>query len=309
MKRSILISLLLLIMLVPLVANTEENTNVAESESLALSSTEESQVITGNEESSTPLELLSEQPPQREEGLSPSKEVVIIPGGNTTVSGVNGYIVIPSAEPVPGGKGTSISTGYSGIFSTDVYAHIPFVQLGFSDLAEVSLAVDIDTKSDLLLNAKWRFSHRNDTSLAVGIVGQLIDVATAKDLAAQLYFASTFSSSIMDFPSKTTVLLGYTFHKDLNTNIDFGIAFQTPFFPSAFKDKVFFLLDFGNVSYSISPSAGDAENRGLVNVGLRMAPLKVLDSVYLTADMRALDLFDHKGRALSLGFTLAFRPD
>ncbi|MBI9094972.1 MAG: hypothetical protein JEY71_08840 [Sphaerochaeta sp.] len=246
--------------------------------------------------------------PQNEE-LSFGKDVGIIPAGNTTVSGVNGYIVIPSAEPVPGGKGTSITTGYSGIFSTDVYAHVPFVQLGFSDMAEVSLAVDIDTKSDLLLNVKWRFSHRNGTSLAVGIVGQLIDVANAKDLAAQLYFASTFFSSIMDFPSKTTVLLGYTFHKDLNTNIDFGIAFQTPFFPSAFKEKVFFLLDFGNVSYSISPSAGDAENRGLVNVGLRMVPLKVLNSVYLTADIRALDLFDHKGRALSLGFSLAFRPD
>jgi hypothetical protein len=178
-------------------------------------------------------------------------------------------------------------------------------------MAEVSLAVDIDpeTVTDLLLNAKWRFSHRAETSIAMGIVGQLIDVADAKELAAQLYFASTFTSSIMDFPSKTTVLLGYTFHKDLNTNIDFGIAFQTPFFPATFKEKVDFLLDFGNVSYSVNPSAGDAGDRGLVNVGLRLLPLKVLNAVYLTADIRALDLFDHKGRALSLGATISFRPE
>ncbi len=229
--------------------------------------------------------------------------------GNTTLSGVNGYLVIPSAEPAPSGKSTSITTGYSGILSSRGYANIPFIQLGFSDMAELSLAVDIDpeTETDLLLNAKWRFSHQGETSMAVGIVGQLIDVAAAKDLAAQLYFASTFSSSIMDFPSKTTVLLGYTFHKDLNTNIDFGIAFQTPLFPSTFKEKVDFLLDFGNVSYSVSPSAGNSD-RGLVNVGIRLLPVKVLTSVYLTADIRALDLFDHKGRALSLGATLSFKP-
>ena len=232
----------------------------------------------------------------------------VLLAGNTTLSGVNGYLVIPSAEPAPSGKSTSITTGYSGIISKNGYANIPFVQLGFSDTAEVSLAVDIDTTTDLLLNAKWRFSHQKETSMAIGAVGQFIDVATEKDLAAQIYFASTFSSTIIDFPSKTTVLLGYTFHKDLNTNIDFGIAFQTPFFPSTFKERVAFLLDFGNVSYSVNPSAGDADNRGLVNVGLRLLPVKVLNSVYLTAEIRALDLFDHKGRALSLGATLAFMP-
>lgn len=227
---------------------------------------------------------------------------------NTTLSGVNGYVVIPSAEPVPSGKGPSVTTGYSGIFSSKGFTNIPFVQMGFSNTAEVSLAVDIETKTDLLLNAKWRFSHRNQTSLAVGVVGQLIDVADTKELAAQLYFASTFTSSIIDFPSKTTVLVGYTFHENLNSNIDFGIAFQTPLFPTVFKEKVDFLLDFGNVSYSHKPSVGYAENRGLVNVGIRLLPLKVLNSVYLAADIRAIDLFDHQGRALSLAISLSFRP-
>lgn len=268
-------------MLSPLIANTEDDTIQHEIESPDLPSP----------------------------GPDTSKEASI-PAGNTTVSGVNGYLVIPSAEPTPSGNGTSITTGYSGIISTNGYANIPFVQLGFSDMAEVSLAVDIDaeTKTDILLNAKWRFLHRNETSMAVGMVGQLIDVATEKKLAAQLYFASTFTSSIMDFPSKTTFLLGYTLKNDLNTNIDFGLAFQTPFFPSTFKEKVFFLLDFGNVSYSVNPSAGDANDRGLVNVGLRLLPVKVINSVYLTTELRALDLFDHEGRALSLGVTLTFRP-
>lgn len=227
---------------------------------------------------------------------------------NTTLSGVNGYLVIPSAEPVASGKSPSVTTGYSGIFSSKGFTNIPFVQLGFSNTAEVSLAVDIETKTDLLLNAKWRFSHNKETSLAVGVVGQLIDFASTKELAAQLYFASTFASTIIDFPSKTTVLVGYTLHKNLDSNIDFGIAFQTPLFPTTFKGKVDFLLDFGNVSYSYKPSVGNAQDRGLVNVGIRLLPIKVLNSIYLGADVRALDLFDHKGRALSLAVSFSFRP-
>jgi len=325
MKRSILFSLLILILLTPLVATTENITipegigspvlpsaEPAPSMEKPINTTENAETNTLPKDNETSLPTSTNPAPTVEmpviitENATP---LVIIPSGNTTVSGVNGYLVIPSAEPAPSGKGTSITTGYSGIFSTDVYAHVPFVQVGFSDIAEVSLALEIEKKTDILLNAKWRFSHRNDTSLAVGMVGQFIDVATAKELAAQLYFASTFASSIMDFHSKTTILLGYTFHKNLNTNIDFGLAFQTPLFPNALKEKLFFLLDFGNVSYSVDPSAGDANDRGLVNVGIRLVPLKVLKSVYLTADIRALDLFDHKGRALSLGVTLAFRPN
>ena len=311
MKRSILFLLLILILVAPLTASIA-NTTVSEGveapafPATELASSEDEAIIVSEE--ATPLEVI-EDPNLSSTELLPIKEVVSIPMGNTTISGVNGYLVIPSAEPAPAGKGTSITTGYSGIFAAGTYAHVPFIQAGFSDIAEVSLAVDIEAETDLLLNAKWRFSHRKGTSIALGVVGQLIDVAAKKNLAAQLYVASTFTSSIMDFPSKTTVLLGYTFHKDLNTNIDFGIAFQTPFFPSTFKEKMFFLLDFGNVSYSVDPSAGKAEDRGLVNVGLRMAPIKILKSVYLTADIRALDLFDHDGRALSLGVTLAFKPN
>lgn len=234
---------------------------------------------------------------------------LVASAGNTTLSGVNGYLVIPSAEPVPSGKGPSVTTGYSGIFSSNGFTNIPYIQMGFSNTAELSLAVDIETKTDLLLNAKWRFSHQNETSLAVGVVGQLIDVAATKELAAQLYFASTFTSSIMDFPSKTTVLVGYTFHENLNSNIDFGIAFQTPLFPTVFKERVDFLLDFGNVSYSYKPSVGNADNRGLVNIGIRLLPIKFLNSIFIAADLRTLDLFDHQGRALSVAISLSFRPE
>ncbi|MFA6784412.1 MAG: hypothetical protein WCR13_05900 [Sphaerochaeta sp.] len=229
--------------------------------------------------------------------------------GNTTLSGVNGYLVLPSAEPVSSGKSSTVTTGYSGIFSSSQFAHIPFIQIGFSNTYEIAVALDIAQETDVLLNTKWRFSHKGDTSLSVGLVGQLIDVSNEKDLAAQLYFASTFTSSIMNYPSKTTVLVGYTFDESLTSDIDFGLAFQTPFLPDVFKKTVDFLLDFGNVSYSISPSGGDAKTRGLVNIGLRLLPVEFLNSVYLSAELRALDLFDHQGRAISAGVAISFRPN
>jgi hypothetical protein len=230
--------------------------------------------------------------------------------GNATLGGVNGYLVIPSAEPVYSGNEATVATGYSAIVSTSgTFANIPYLQLGFSKNYEVGIATDIEeTTTDILINAKWRFSQKGNTSMAVGTVAQILDVGNDTTFADQIYLATTFNSTFIDWPSKTTILVGYTFDDSLNSDINFGMAFETPFFKDTFKEKVNFLIDFGNVSYSTSPSAGDAENRGMVNIGLRLLPVQFLKSVYVSADLRALDLFDDSGRALSAAISISFRP-
>ncbi|MFA5699407.1 MAG: hypothetical protein WC954_06715, partial [Sphaerochaeta sp.] len=67
-------------------------------------------------------------------------------------------------------------------------------------------------------------------------------------------------------------------------------------------------LDFGNISYSMNPSARNASDRGLVNVGLRIPSFKIFPSTFITFDVRALDLFDHNGRAVSVSTALTFKP-
>jgi hypothetical protein len=228
--------------------------------------------------------------------------------GSTTLGGSSGYIVVPSADVAPSKAKSSVSTAYSATITSDRVIHIPSILLSFSDAVETSFAVDIGNDIDLLLNGKWRFAKRETTSFAAGVLAQVSGVSETNDFSAQLYAASTFESSIMDFPSKTTLRLGYTFKKSLDSNIDFALGFQTPFFPAVFKEKVDFLLDFGNVSYSTTPSAGNAGDRGLVNVALRLLPIEFLTDTYFGLDIRALDLFDHKGRALSIGATISFRP-
>ena len=228
--------------------------------------------------------------------------------GNATLGGVNGYLVIPSAEPVYSGNEATVATGYSAIVSSGKFANIPYFQMGFSGNYEVGIATDIADTTDILINAKWRFSKSGNTSMAVGTVAQVLDVGDSTTFADQIYLATTFSSTFIDWPSKTTILAGYTFDNSLNSDINFGMAFETPFFKDTFKEKVNFLIDFGNVSYSTKPSGGNADNRGMVNVGLRLVPVQFLKSVYVSADLRALDLFDASGRALSAAVAISFRP-
>lgn len=229
--------------------------------------------------------------------------------GNTTLGGTNGYIVIPSAYPVDSNNGPVITSGYQAILEfPSSFAHIPFIQFGFAKDFETSLAVDIKDSANILLNGKWRFLQKGETSVSFGFIGQAIDLGNTNEFAAQAYFASSFSSNFIDWPSKTTILVGYTFKEKLNSNIDFGMGFQAPLLEKVFKGKVDFLIDFGNVSYSIDPSAGDAGNRGMLNIGARLLPVEFMKSTYITADLRLLDLLDDKGRGISAGLSITFRP-
>ncbi|MFA6783291.1 MAG: hypothetical protein WC136_11410 [Sphaerochaeta sp.] len=226
--------------------------------------------------------------------------------GNATISGSNGYIVIPSAETAWSGKKTTITTGYSGIFSGS-YAHVPYIQMGFASNLEISLALDIAKEADVLMGGKWRFARGQNSSLSFGVVGQVLNATNTSNLAAQVYFASTFDSLFIEWPAKTTLLIGYTFEGELTSDIDFGMGYQTAFLPDVFKGNVDFLLDFGNASYSASPSGGNAGSRGMLNFGLRLRPLQVMRFVYVSVDLRVLDVFDATGRAASASIAFSYR--
>ena len=230
--------------------------------------------------------------------------------GNTTLGGVNGYVTLPKASVVDSDKTPSITTGYTAIFSlADGFAHIPFVQMGFAKNFEASVAFDIDSDDfDLMASGKWRFVNKDNVDVAFGFTGEGLTLQNNPDFAVLTYFATTFNSTFIDLPSKTTLLLGYTFTRNLNSNIDFGVGFEFPLWRKVLKDKVNLLLDFGNVSYSANPSGGEATNRGLFNIGIRLLPLEFMRNTYFSFDLGLIDIFDHVGRAFSAGAALTFRP-
>lgn len=231
--------------------------------------------------------------------------------GSATLGGVNGYVVLPSAIPVKSTQeSASITTGYNAVLEFPLtFSHIPYIQFGFKEDFEVSLAVDIAESADLLLNAKWRFIEKETTSITFGVNGQMHDIGKDPLLfAAQTYIATSFSSNFIDLPSKTTILIGYTVKDNMNTDIDFGMGFQAPLWEKVFKGKVDFLIDFGNVSYSAYPGAGKAENRGMLNVGMKLLPIEFMKSTFIAADFRLIDILDHEGRGVSAGVSITFRP-
>ncbi len=229
--------------------------------------------------------------------------------GNTTLSGTTGYIVVPSASPVDTPVNPAVTTGYTALLSfSDGLAHIPFLQIGFLDDFEASLAIDIGKDIDLLLNAKWRFLQRETTDFALLINGQALSLDGTITFAGQTGFAATFDSMLIDSPATTTVYLGYTFDDTLNTDIDFAMAFETPLFADSLGEMLALVIDFGNVSYSAAPSGGDASNRGLLNAGLRFLPKEFITDTYFMADLKVLDIFDDSGRAASVGVNISFRP-
>lgn len=230
--------------------------------------------------------------------------------GNTTLGGVNGYVTLPKASVVDSDKTPSITTGYTAIFSlADGFAHIPFVQMGFAKNFEASVAFDIDSDDfDLMASGKWRFVNKDNVDVAFGFTGEGLTLQNNPDFAVLTYFATTFNSTFIDLPSKTTLLLGYTFTRNLNSNIDFGVGFEFPLWRKVLKEKVNLLLDFGNVSYSANPSGGEAKDRGLFNIGLRLLPLEFMRNTYFSFDLGLIDIFDHVGRAFSAGAALTFRP-
>lgn len=229
---------------------------------------------------------------------------------NASLAGSTGYIVLPSAFVATRANDTVITTGYSAIFNLPKgFAHIPYIQFGFAKNFEASAAVDITEDADLIINAKWRFLQKGDTNVALGLSGQLIDMKNELYFGGKIYVAASFNSTFITIPSKTTVLLGYSLDKySINSDIDFGMAYQAPFFAKAFKEKLDFIIEFGNVTYSNNPSGGDSENRGMLNLGLRLLPLQFLKDTFISTDLRLLDLLDTKGRSFSVGASITFIP-
>ncbi len=228
--------------------------------------------------------------------------------GNTTMAGTTGSIVVPSASPVDTPENPAVTTGYSIMYSSTGFSHIPFMQIGFLEDFEGAFAADIGADVDLILQAKWRFLQTEGTDFGFILNGQAIDLDTSVDWAGQAGFAGTFESRLLDYPTNTTVYLGYTFSNPLTSNVDFGMSFETPLFYDNLGEMLSLVIDFGNVSYSVDPSGGDATDRGLLNFGLRLLPIEFIKDTYVMADLRVLDIFDSSGRAASLGVNISFRP-
>ncbi len=223
----------------------------------------------------------------------------------TTLSGAAGHIVTPGAGLLWEDASFAAAAGYTFIAVGGSFAQIPFVHMHLADQVEITAALDTRTDSiNLLAGSKWRFYQGASSAAALGFLGQLTDIGPSMALGGQLYAVATFAGAILEWPAATSILVGYTMKKQGKSDIDFSVGFQTPLLPAVFENRISFLFDVGNVSYSMNPSAADAQYRGTVNAGLRMNPMHLGDSMRMGLQLSVLDIFDGGDRALALGMNV-----
>ena len=90
--------------------------------------------------------------------------------GNTTMTGMTGSIVVPSAVPVSTPENPAVTTGYSTLYNTtDGFSHIPFLQISFMDDFEAGLLRQISVLMLILSSTENGDScrHRQQTSLSL----------------------------------------------------------------------------------------------------------------------------------------------
>lgn len=225
----------------------------------------------------------------------------------TTISGTTGHIVTPSADLFWDDSEFALSTGYTMIATKGKLAHVPYVNFALFRNFETTIALDtFEGTFDVLTGAKWRFLDTGNTMIAVGLLGQSLDIGNETEWAAQAYLTSTFKSSFFDQSALTTVLIGYTFQKDMKFDIDFSVGFDTLLFPSVLKEYVSLVFDVGNVSYSNDASGTDPD-RGIINAGLRLNPIGLGEQLRISADIAGLDLLDGADRSFALGVNLQMK--
>lgn len=225
-----------------------------------------------------------------------------IEGSN--LAGFTGHIATPAAGLFWDESDLAIATGYTMIAERDGLSHIPYMNFGLFRQLEITAAMDAKENSqDVLVGVKWRFLESGTTQAAAGLLGQMTDIGGSTGYGLQAFAVSTFQSAFLNQKAVTSVLIGYTFRKNMTTDIDFSVGFDTPLLPSLFDDHVRFVFDIGNVSYSKNPSGNDPD-RGIVNAGIRLNPIPLARSLRFTLNLYGLDLLDGKDRSFGAGLAL-----
>jgi hypothetical protein len=190
----------------------------------------------------------------------------------------------------------------------------PIAKIGFSlfKWVEVTAAVDFQprlnsdyTNTDIITGLKVRLPT-GKTAVAVGGNLQFINRSVSDNnfqLAGQIYAAASYPAQIFGMPMETSLVLGYTFHRDAGSNIDFGMGFDMILLPKVFKRYVHWIADFSNFSYSIDSLGSDPWYRGAFNTGLRidLAAMPALSKFKFFIDVIATDVFDRGNRAFLIG--------
>ena len=227
---------------------------------------------------------------------------------STQFGGSTGLISTPTANVGWEDRNVGLDFGFHYINSSD-YSVIPAFTVSLFKRLEVGFAADVQENggNDYLLHSKFNFFPGEKTALAVGFNCQFIKFAehAKTEYYGQLYVAVTYAGNFFSWPAKTTALLGKTFYKDTDSNIDFSMGFDLDLFPQYLKHYLHWINDFANYSYSVDPNGSNHHVRGCFNTGLR-GILPLPDMVKLSIDVICTDVLDSGSRSFAFGLTAGY---
>jgi hypothetical protein len=207
--------------------------------------------------------------------------------GAPTYTGAEGYITMPRVDVAGAGRfGLSLKYTFDG-FITPAINIVPFNGLEIG--AGWDLSANNYGMTPVMANVKLQFVKE-------AAIGFMMEIPTAnyQTFHGTIYLAweQLFSASGVSDDS-ATFAIGYTFDRGSDINVFIGIQ------KSLFIPQLYLVADFSNFPYRFNGSLPHAsDNRGVLNLGLRIVPLK-----WLSFDIAGLDLFDGN-RSMMIGVNL-----
>ena len=159
------------------------------------------------------------------------------------------------------------------------------------------------------LHTKFRFlpwSGRSDSALAIGYRMNGLSENNVSFTTHQIYLTATYGGNFFGARSDTSMVFGKSFGDNTaDGDIDFGMGFDTDFFPSVFQGYLHWITDFSNFGFHHYARSAN-RNRGIFNTGVRIAVLKALGQISFDIDVLGTDLLDDS-RGLGIGGTFGMR--
>jgi hypothetical protein len=236
-------------------------------------------------------------------------------------NGATGLYMVPTGY-IGWEQATGLDLGYHGIINRNSN-HLLNLNMSLFQVAEISLAFDFQNNNyyrakndDFIIGTKIQIPPFNkETSIGIGGNLQVLNMgerrfddrefnrlAGGNYVAGQLYGAITYRSAFFGSPAETSVVLGKTFYKGMDSSIDFGMGFDVLLIPQYLGRFFHIIIDFSNFSYSDSPNPRISTHRGILNTGLRLdlSVIPLFDNFKFTIDALLSDGFD-PGRSFSVG--------
>jgi hypothetical protein len=248
-----------------------------------------------------------------------------------SLNGSTGLYTVPSGYTSwqDGVRQFGIDLGYHGIYNTKPN-HLVNLNLAPFRWLEVNVSYDFqynyvdsgrnyNKNDDLIMGAKLGIPIHSLENTALGIggniqflnLGESVYLPNVKGynraaggsyIAGQVYAAITYSGTLLGSPAETSVMMGKTFYKDMDSSIDFGMGFDFIIFPEHLSKLIHVIIDFSNFAYTDSPNPLISGDRGILSAGFRLdlSAIPPLSRIKLTMDGLITDGFD-KGRSFALG--------